>query len=117
MSSNNLSPSIRNLTAVDIFLFTKISIHLLEGFITGKFKPNSQDREKLSDLSRRFYRRSENQIRAYVDRKKYREVRPFLSTAEKDNLFSQKTEELYSRTLDKLVKQHFDQIVLALAEK
>lgn len=116
-TQNTLPPPLQSLIPRELFLFTQIPLHLLEGFIKGTFKPNRLDREKLSDLSRMFYRWNESEIKAFVDRKKYREVQAFLSLAEKDNLFSQPTRELYRRNLDELLKKYWDQILRKGAQK
>jgi len=114
---NYLPPPIQDLTAVEVFLFTRISLHLIQGFIEGKFKPARHDRENLSTFANKFYRWNEVEKQAFVERKKYREVRKFLSLAEKDELFSQQSKNEYNRKLDKFVDKYFDQIIQAAAEK
>lgn len=111
---NNLPPSLQDLTPHELFLFTGIPLHLLDGFISGKFKPNKSDREKLSVLSRKFFRKNNFEKRALIDREKYRSVRSFLSLAEKEELFNQPDK--YNLKLNEFLKKYWDQILIAEAQ-
>ena len=110
-----LPPPLQSLSLKEIFLFTGIPLHLLQGFKEGKFKPNYIHREKLSNISRPFYKWNEFEKKAFIQRKKYRQVCAFLSWAEKDELLNQP--EKYAQRLDKLVDKYWDRIVIAVTEK
>jgi hypothetical protein len=109
-SENYIPPKIQNLSIKEIFLFTGIPLYLLEGFATGKFKPSEADCERLTDLARPFYKLENSQIRDYVDRKKFRELRPFISFTEKQKLLSLESHAKYRKKLNELLDKHFDQI-------
>ena len=110
-----LPPPLKGFSSKEIFLLTGISLHLLQGFKEGKFKPNYVHREKLSDVSRPFYKWNEFERRAFIQRKKYREVRSFISWAEKDELLNQPQK--YDQNLDVLVEKYWDRIVVGITEK
>jgi len=112
---NNLPPPLNNLTLKELFIFTGIPLHLLEGFIKRKFKPSREDREKLTDISRRFYSWSESEKKAFIQRKKYRTVKLFLSLNEKEQLFLYPKK--YDQTLDALIDKYWDRVVLAVTRK
>lgn len=110
-----LPPPLQSLSLKEIFLLTGIPLHLLQGFKEGKFKPNYIHREKLSNISRPFYKWNEFERKAFIQRKKYRVVRDFISWAEKDELLNQPQK--YAQRLDKLVDKYWDRIIVAVAEK
>lgn len=110
---NHLPPPLHNLTLKELFLFTGISLYLLEGFIQGKFKPRREDREKLTNISRRFYAWNDLEKTAFIQRKKWRTIRSFLSLSEKEELFNQP--EKYSKRLDVLLEKYWHDIILANA--
>ena len=112
---NNLPPPLHNLTLKEIFVLTGIPLYLIEGFIKGEFKPCRKDREKLTNLSRRFYGWNDLEKTAFLQRKKWRILRGFLSLSEKEELFNQP--EKYSKRLDALVDKYWDRIVLTVAGK
>ena len=112
---NHLPLPLHNLTLKELFLLTGISLYLLEGFMQGEFKPRREDREKMTDISRRFYAWSEFEIKAFIQRKKYRELRHFMSWAEKDELLN--NPEKYNQKLNELVEKYWDRIILAVTER
>ena len=112
---NQLPPPLHNLTLKELFLLTGISLYLLEGFIQGKFKPRREDREKMTDISRRFYAWNDLEKTSFLCRTKWRKVREFLSLSEKQDLFTDP--EKYSKNLDALVEKYWDRIVIAIAGK
>lgn len=113
--TNHLPSSIQNLSLKEIFLLTGIPLHLLQGFKEGKFKPNYAHRKKLSDVSRPFYKWNEFEKKAFIQRKKYKGVRAFISWAEKDELLNQP--EKYTQRLNALIDKYWDRIVIAVTEK
>jgi len=120
MSSQNLNllpPPLHGLSPREVFIFTGIPLHLVEGFTKGKFKPNPSDREKLSRASLLFYKWSEVEKRLFVERRKYRAVRAFLSLEEKESLFNCLGKISYSKKLDEYIEKYFDQITVAIAGK
>jgi hypothetical protein len=110
-----LPPPLQGFSPKEIFLLTGIPLYLLQGFKEGEFKPNYIHREKLSDISRPLYKWNEFERTAFIQRKKYREVRSFISWAEKDELLNQPQK--YAERLDKLVDKYWDRIVIAVTEK
>lgn len=113
--TNHLPSSIQNLSLKEIFLLSGIPLHLLQGFKEGKFKPNYAHRKKLSDVSRPFYKWNEFEKKAFIQRKKYKGVRAFISWAEKDELLNQP--EKYTQRLNALIDKYWDRIVIAVTEK
>lgn len=117
-ATQNVLPSpIQDLTIREIFLFTRIPLYLLEGFINGKFKPNRSDREKLTIVSLPFYKWNDLERKAFIQRKKYRAIRGFLSLAEKEELFNRPERDKYNQKLDELVEKYWDQILVAEAQR
>lgn len=114
---NLLPPPLRGLNPREIFLFTGISLHLIEGFQSGKFKPNPSDREKLSKASMLFYQWNEVEKQAFVDRRKYRMLRGFLSLEEKEGLFNHPDKSRYTKKLDEYLIKYWDKVVIAIAGK
>jgi len=113
-SQNNLPPPLKNLNSYEVFLFTRIPLHLIEGFINGTFKPNREHREKLSNLSRKFFRWDEAKIRACIEEKKYETLRCFLSPEEKENLLllvNQPDKNKYSQKLNELLLKYLEPIL------
>lgn len=115
IQKNLLTPPLHNLTLKELFLFTGISLYLLEGFMQGKFKPRREDREKLTDISRRFYVWTELEKRTFLERTKYRKVRSFLSLSEKEELFNDPKK--YEQKLNEMVDKYWDHIILATKER
>jgi len=70
---NTIPSSLHALTIHELFLFTRIPLHLLDGFVKGRFKPNVSDREKLTRVSLPFYSWNEQERQLYVQRRKYRD--------------------------------------------
>jgi hypothetical protein len=116
-SKNTLPKILHSLTARELFLYSKIPLNYLEGFIAGKFKPNREHREKLSHVSRFFYGISKIEKRAHVARWKFRIVRIFLSLSERGFLFDLIDDDSYFRELDRLVDEHWDEILASFMEK
>jgi hypothetical protein len=113
---NTLPPPIQDLNPREIFLFTGIPLHLIDGFINGRFKPCQSDREKLTKLGNRLYRWIEiGMKRDFIDREKYRRVKPFLSLAEKEDLFDKPGKDGYREKLDGYIQKYWDRIVIAIA--
>ncbi len=113
--TNFLPPPIQNLTLQEVYLFSKIPLHLLRGFINGIFRPNRKHREKLTNISIAFYNWTELEREAFIQRKKYRAIKKFISLKEKEDLFCRP--ESYGKKLDPLIKKYWDDIVIAFAEK
>jgi len=112
---NHLPPPLHSLTLKELFLFTGTSLYPLEGFMQGKFKPRREDREKLTDISRRFYAWNDLEKIAFLQRTKWRKVRSFLSLSEKEELFH--NPEKYPQRLDALVDKYWDRIIVATVGK
>lgn len=112
---NQLPPPLHNLTLKELFLFTGISLYLLAGFMKGKFKPRKEDREKLTNISRRFYAWSDLERKAFIQRKKYRAIKSFLTLDEKNELFLRP--ESYSKKLDAMLNKYWDEILVTSTEK
>lgn len=117
-NSKNILPLIlQDLSAKELFLYSKIPLSFLESFIAGKFKPNVEHREKLSYVSRMFYGLSKIEIRAQITRRKFRAIRNFYSLSERDFLFDQTDDDSYCKTLDQYVEKYWDEIVASFMEK
>lgn len=117
-NSKNVLPLIlQDLSAKELFLYSKIPFNYLESFIAGRFKPNREHREKLSYVSRMFYGLSRKEKCAQVVRKKFRTVRNFFSLSERDFLFDQKDDDSYCKTLDQFIDKYWNEIVASFAER
>jgi len=114
-TQNTLPFPIKDLSLKELFLLTRIPLHLLEGFITGRFKPNRSDREKLTKASLQFYKCSKLEKEAFVQKKKWKALKSFLSLHEKEELFSKP--EKYIQKLDELTNKYWDQILIAKAQQ
>ncbi len=117
-NSKNVLPKIfHDFSAKELFLYSRIPFNYLESFITGRFKPNVEHREKLSYVSRMFYGLSKDEKRAQIERKKFRAVRNFLSFSERDFLFDQTDDDSYCKILDQYVEKYWKEIVASIEEK
>lgn len=110
-----LPSSLLSLSAKELYLYSKIPLYRLNGFISGEFRPNKTDRAKLTDVGAPFYSWSKLRRHAYVSRKKWRAVKKFLSLTEKQELFSDP--ENYEERLDGYVDKYWAEIVAVLKTK
>lgn len=116
-SKNVLPSSLHGLTIRELFLYTRIPLWRLEGFIEGKFKPNPEDREKLTRAQRAIYHWNQEERDLYVARRKYRELRGFINIEEKAALLDKPTQESYHRELDRLILKYWDEIAAVPIEQ
>jgi hypothetical protein len=105
-----LPSSLRGFTARELFLYTRIPLWRLEGFIEGRFKPNPEDREKLTRAQRAIYHWNPEERDLYVARRKYRELRGIINIEEKAALLDKPTQDSYNRELDRLILKYWDEI-------
>lgn len=107
---NILPSSLRPFTARELFLYTRIPLWRLEGFITGRFKPNPEDREKLTRTQRAIYHWNQEERELYMARRKYRELRGIIDVEEKAALLDKRTQREYDQELDRLILKYWDEI-------
>ena len=107
----NLPPPLRALTAHELFILTRIPLVLLQGFIEGRFKPNKTDRERISNVAVPFYAWSAFERTQFVQRKKYKAIKPFLSPEDEGSYLCQGGD--YGKKLDALVDKYWDKITAA----
>ena len=110
-NKNTVPSSLHGLTIHELFLFTRIPLHLLDGFVNGKFKPNPVDREKLTKASLPFYKWNAQERELYVARRKYRELRGLISVEEKARLLDKPNQPAYDRELNRLLEKYWEEIV------
>lgn len=113
--TNYLPSPIQSLTLQEVYIFSKIPLHLLRGFANGTFRPNKEHRKKLTNISIPFYSWTEIEREAFIQKKKYRAIKRFISLKEKEELFCRP--ESYGKKLDPLIKKYWDDIVIAFTER
>ena len=114
--SKNLIPApLQFLTLKELFIFTGIPLHLLEGISKGEFKPKESDRRKISIASMPFYKFNRVHAQAFVQRRKFRTIRRFITPDQRDELFSEP--EQYEKKLDAIIEKNWDKVVAAVTEK
>jgi hypothetical protein len=118
---SNLKPTIppvlEDLSPQEIYILVKgqIPFDLILGFHSGRFKPNQKHRQILTVASLKFYPKSKESIRIYLQRRKYRAVHQFISFSEKSDLLRQTDSRTYESKLNNLVAAHWDEIVTEIA--
>jgi len=119
-NQSTLIPALKNLPCKELFILTggQIPLHILQGFIEGRFKPNRQHREILTKLGNKLLRWIESGLKQdYIDRKKYRLLQSLISIVEKDDILSRPENITYTEKLDEYINKYWDQVILAIAEK
>ena len=114
-TKNNLPIPLQSLTPKELFLYTGIPLNRLETIARGEFKSSEFDQKKLSYASVPFYNLNVVERDGFVQRKKYRIIRRFVSPAEKIELLSDL--EKYLERLDALIDKYWDQIVIAFTDR
>lgn len=113
---NTLPRPLQDLSAREMFILTHIPLHLLEGFIEGRFKPSKSDHKKIASTAVSFYTFTNTYERdQFIQRKKYRAIKHFLSKEDKESLYCRP--ENYAKEIDALVDKHWDKIVRSAEER